>query len=89
LIVKNRLCAIVSLCSRLPQEAGQAGGLVAHMLNGLFSDSAVSTLEPTQDTFLISKEMIADFAETEDANVISSVFNLVRTICQSEGFLVR
>lgn len=89
LIIKDRLRAVASLCSRLPREAGQAGGLVANVLNGLFSDRAVSTLEPTQDTILISKEMIADFAETDDANVVSSVFNLVRTICLSDGFLVR
>jgi uncharacterized protein YjbI with pentapeptide repeats len=89
LIIKDRLRAVASLCSRLPREAGHAGGLVAHVLKGLFSDSGVSTLESTQDTILISKEMIADFAETDDTNVVSSVFNVIRTICQSDGFLVR
>ena len=89
LIIKDRLRAVESLFSRLPQEAGQAGTLVANVLNALFSDRAISPLALTQDTFLISKDMIADFAETADANVVSSVFNSIRTICHGDGFLVR
>lgn len=88
-IIKNRLRAVASLCFRLPREAGHAGSLVANVLSGLFSDRGLSALESTQDTILISKEMIADFAETDDETVVNSVFNLVRTICQSDGFLVR
>jgi len=88
LIVKGRLRAIKCLCSRLPKEAGKYGSLVADVLRGLFSDRAISALEPSQDMILISKAMIADFAETDATDIANSIFNLVRSIAQSEGFLV-
>lgn len=87
LIVKGRLRAIDCLCSRLPSEAGKYGSLVAYVLKELFSDRAISALDPSQDMILISKAMIADFAETDSTDIVNSLFNLVRSIVQSEGCL--
>ncbi len=88
LIVKDRLRAIECLCSFLPKEGGRFGSLVANVLKGLFSDRAMSSLEPSQDMILISKAMIADFAETQAVEVVNSLFNIVLSIAKSKGFLV-
>lgn len=87
LIVKGRLRAIECVCSRLQKDAGKYGSLVADVLKGLFSDRAISALEPSQDMILISKSMIADFAETDSMDIVNPLFNLVRAIAKSEGFL--
>lgn len=87
LIVKGRLRAIECLCARLPKEAGKYGSLVANILKGLFSDRGISALESSQDMILISKAMIADFVETESTDIVNSLFSLVRSIAQSEGYL--
>jgi hypothetical protein len=87
LIVKGRLRAIECVCSRLQKDAGKYGSLVADVLKGLFSDRAISALEPSQDMILISKSMIADFAETDSMDIVNPLFNLVHAIAKSEGFL--
>lgn len=87
LILKDRLRAIEHICSRLPEDAGKHGTLVAKMLKGLFSDRSISALEPTQDMILISKAMLADFAETDSTDIVNSLFNLLKSIARSEGFL--
>ncbi len=88
LIIKDRLRAIECLCSRLLRDAGDYGSLVSSVLKGLYSDHAISSLEPSQDMILISKAMISDFAETNSTDIINSLFNFVRSIAESEGFLV-
>lgn len=88
LIIKSRLRAIESLCARLPIESGKLGSRVANVLKGLFSERAISPLEPSQDMIMVSKEMIADFAETDATDIVNSIFILVRSIAQCEGYLV-
>jgi len=88
LIIKERVRAIDCICERLPREAGAHGSLVSAVLVGLFSDRALSPLDPCQDMVLISKSMISDFAETTSTEIVNSIFFCVRAIAQSEGFLV-
>jgi len=87
MIIKSRLRAIDHLCSRLPKETGKYGSRVSKVLEALFSNRAMSPLEPSQDMILISKGMIADFAETNSMEVVDTLFDLVRSIAKSQGFL--
>lgn len=89
IVLKNRIRAIESLCLRLPQEVGATGKKVAGVLQALYSANSISALEPTQDTVFISKAMIADFADTEDNNLVETIFDRIRSIAESEGALVQ
>jgi uncharacterized protein YjbI with pentapeptide repeats len=88
LIIKNRLQAVTRICDRLALDPTPGGQAVAKMLQGLFSDRGMSPLARAQDSLLISKAMIADFADTEDTILVSRIFKLIREVCQTEGFLV-
>lgn len=88
LIIKERVRAIDCICERLSREAGAHGSLVSAVLVGLFSNRALSPLDACQDMVLISKSMISDFAETTSTQIVNSIFDYVRAIAQSEGFLV-
>jgi uncharacterized protein YjbI with pentapeptide repeats len=87
LIIEDRLRAVERLSSLLPSAAGKVGGLVATVLKGLFSDRAISPLDAAQDTFCLSKAMVADFAETNDPSVVDALFEQIRAIARSQGFL--
>jgi uncharacterized protein YjbI with pentapeptide repeats len=86
-VVTDRLRAVSRLCERLTRELGDIGNRVARVMNGLFSARAISPLEPSQTTFLISRGMIGDFAEITDEDVITSLFARIRSIAEQEGFL--
>ncbi len=87
-IIRDRIHTISLMCSGLQQEAGPARK-IANVLSALYSDRALSPLDRTQDTLLISRAMLADFAETEDAGTVESVFDLLRNFCRSKGLLVK
>ena len=90
LIIQDRIKAIEVLATRLCEnDVGQSGYLVAKMLRGVYSERALSPLELSQDTVLISKAMIADFAETDDVNFVSSIFALIRSTAEAAGHVVR
>jgi uncharacterized protein YjbI with pentapeptide repeats len=88
LVLTNRLRTIETLCVRLPLEAGETGKKVAGALKALFSENSISALESAQDSVLVSKAMIADFADTEDTHVVAAIFDRIRSIAKSDGALV-
>lgn len=87
-IIRDRIRTISLLCSDLQTEAGP-GRKIANVLRALYSDRALSPLDRTQDSLLISKAMVADFAETEDQGTVGILFEFMRNLCRSEGALVR
>lgn len=87
-IIRDRIRTISLLCSDLQQEAGPARK-IANVLRALYSDRALSPLDRNQDSLLISRAMLADFAETEDPGTVGTPFDLMRNLCQSEGVLVK
>jgi uncharacterized protein YjbI with pentapeptide repeats len=87
LVITNRLCAVNRLCDRLPLKLGETGDRVARVIEALFGNRAMSPLKPSQTTFLLSRGMIADFAETNDEDVVESVFTRIRLIAEQDGFL--
>jgi uncharacterized protein YjbI with pentapeptide repeats len=88
MILSDRLRAVERVADRLLSGADESGLLTARVLRGLYSDRAISPLEKNQDTFWISKPMIGDFAETNDVDIVESIFALIGSTCRSEGCLV-
>ena len=86
IVILDRLRAVPLLCVQL-SKCGDVGARVAQVIAGLYSDRAMSPLEPSQSTFLISQGMVADFAESNDDSVVMSLFNSIRAIANEEGFL--
>jgi uncharacterized protein YjbI with pentapeptide repeats len=87
LVITDRRRAVDILAERLPREAGNAGGKVARLLTAIYSDRSISPMDPSQTTFLISRAMIADFAEAADEATVDSLLGKIRSIAREQGLL--
>jgi uncharacterized protein YjbI with pentapeptide repeats len=87
IVITDRVRAVDVLVRRLRNEAGAHGSEIARFLAGIYSERSISPKDPSQTTFLISRGMIADFAETDDEGVVTSLFMRIRSIAEEEGFL--
>lgn len=88
LMISDRIRAVPYIAASLGEDQRTESRLVAKMLIGLYSDESMCPLKQDQETLLLSKAMIADFAETTDMGVVDALFGLIRDLARKGGFLV-
>lgn len=89
LILSDRSRAVPDIAASLREDKQGESRRVAKMLIGLYSDESLCPLKHDQETLLLSKAMIADFAETTDMAVVDALFALIQGLARKGGFLVR
>jgi uncharacterized protein YjbI with pentapeptide repeats len=87
MLITDRVRAVKLLADRLDAEGSAAGAKVGHMLLKLYSDKGISPLSADQTMFVLSRGMVADFAEESDPPRAAEIFEKVRRIAEEAGFL--